>query len=215
MKEEKWSEQAWKAATPVYEAILELPFVKELAAGTLERDKFEFYIRQDSLYINNYCRVLASIASRLTDMYQCDAFLDFAKDGVFVEKMMHSEYLKTAPEIQMSPTCMLYTAVLNGCATGPVEVAAAAVLPCFWIYLAVGEDIARRSAADNPYSAWIATYSDPAFHASTDRIIAICDALAAKAGEEVRDEMTRLFVLCSKLEWMFWDSAYNKEQWKI
>lgn len=213
----KWSQQAWEAARPVYEAILELPFVKELAAGTLPADKFMFYLCQDTLYIDNYCRVLANIASRLDSMDLTEAFLDFAKDGVFVEKTMHASYLKgvTPQRSQMSPTCMLYNSVQKACATGPVEVEAAAVLPCFWVYLAVGKHIAATAAPSNPYADWIATYSDPLFEASTQRAIDICDALASRASESVRQEMTRMFVLCTRMEWLFWDSAYNMEQWKI
>lgn len=213
----KWSTQAWEAARPVYEAILELPFVRELAAGTLPADKFLFYLNQDTLYIDNYCRVLAHIASRLDNMELTEAFLDFAKDGVWVEKNMHASYLKglVPSRADMSPTCMLYASVQDACAAEPVEVEAAAVLPCFWIYLAVGKHIAANAAPQNPYADWIATYSDPAFEASTARAIAICDELAAKASPEVRQRMTQLFVLCSRMEWMFWDSAYNMEKWKI
>jgi len=212
-----WSKQAWTAARPIYEAILQEPFVRELVAGTLTSDKFEFYLRQDRLYIDNYCRVLASIASRMGSMDYCNAFLDFAKDGVAVESAMHLEFLKgkDLSGDSMTPTCLLYTSVLNSCLNAPAEVAAAAILPCFWIYFEVGRHIAKTAQPDNPYSAWIATYSDPAFEKSNSRAIAICDTLAEKASEDVRREMTRLFVLCSKMEWLFWDSAYNKEQWKI
>lgn len=213
----KWSEQAWAAAEPVYKSILELPFVQELADGTLPRDKFLFYLRQDTLYIDNYCRVLAHTASRMATMEHVEAFLDFAKDGVWVEKSMHSDFLEgyrpTAAE--MSPVCMLYTSVLNGAGRDDVAVEAAAILPCFWIYLAVGKHIAASATTDNPYAKWIATYSDEAFDASTDRAIAICDALAEAASPEVRRRMTDIFALCAKMEWLFWDSAYNMEQWKI
>lgn len=213
----KWSEEAWEATLPVYEAILRHPFVRELADGTLPRHKFEAYIIQDSLYIDNYCRVLAHIASRMPQMAHTEAFLDFAKDGVYVEKTLHADYLSGAvpTAAMMSPACMLYTSVLNGHACGPVEAEAAAVLPCFWIYREVGRQIAATAKADNPYSAWIGTYSDAAFDASTTRAIAICDSLADAAAPYVRDAMTHSFVKCAKMEWLFWDSAYNLEKWKI
>ena len=79
--ETKWSISAWKAAEPVYEAILKLPFITELKEGTLSVERFNFYIGQDSLYINVYSRVLAHIASRLADMTQVEDFLKFAGDG--------------------------------------------------------------------------------------------------------------------------------------
>ena len=39
---EKWSDAAWRAAEQIYEEILRHPFVKELASGELDREKFLF-----------------------------------------------------------------------------------------------------------------------------------------------------------------------------
>ena len=136
----KWSEEAWDVARPTYLKIIEHPFVEELARGTLAADKFLFYLRQDSLYLAHYSRVLTHIASRLTEKEHIAAFIRFASDGIEVEEALHGSFLKgdvPAPE-EISPTCLLYTSVLQAQATAPVEVEAAAVLPCFWVYQQVG-----------------------------------------------------------------------------
>ena len=215
--DKKWSDEAWAAALPVYEAILGLPFVKELAAGTLAEEKFIFYLRQDAIYIENYCKVLASIASRLNDREQTEAFLHFALDGVFVEKSMHETFLRPygLERAEATPSCLLYMSLLSAQATEPVEVQAAAILPCFWVYLMVGKHIAAQASSDNRYAQWIATYSDAAFDESNSRCIAICDALAENASEDVRRRMTDIFVKATKMEWMFWNSAYKEETWEI
>ena len=75
----KWSQQAWEAAAPTYNKILELPFIKELTDGSLSRERFLFYIRQDSLYIAEYFRVLANIASRLWPQRPCRLFYRFCR----------------------------------------------------------------------------------------------------------------------------------------
>lgn len=214
----KWSEEAWRVAAPVYKSILELPFVKQLASGVLTEDKFIFYLRQDSLYIDGYAKILSHIASRLDDKSHVESFINFAMDGIAVEKAMHESFLQkyNGVKSEMSPSCLLYASILKAQATSPVEVEAAAVLPCFWIYQKVGQEILKRGIdKGNPYDLWIGTYGDPAFEASTVRAIEICDQLAERTGEETRHRMTDIFVLCSKMEWMFWDSAYNMEQWKI
>lgn len=214
----KWSEEAWHAAEPVYRSILELPFVKQLADGTLPEEKFVFYLQQDSRYIDGYAKILSHIASRLTDKSHVESFVRFAMDGIYVEKAMHESFLQKyhGHMSEISPTCLLYSSVLGAQATAPVEVEAAAILPCFWIYQSVGQEIlARGLNADNPYMQWIETYADQTFAASTSEAIRICDQLADGAGTAVRRRMTEIFVLCSKMEWMFWDSAYNMEQWKI
>lgn len=208
----KWSQQAWEKADHIYKAILDLPFVTKLADGTLDRDTFNRYIGQDSLYIGVYCKVLANIAARLADTELTDAFLEFARDGVTVEKALHSMYIAERPAT-MSPACLFYTSLLKAQSTEPVEVQAASVLPCFWVYLRVGKHIAATMKPGNPYADWIRTYSDPAFDASNDRAITICDRLAAKASTEVREAMTRIFVDCTRMEWLFWHGAYTDINW--
>lgn len=213
----KWSEKVWCEAEPIYRAILQLPFVKELAAGVLDKGRFMYYIGQDSLYIDNYySRVLAHIASRLPDKRQMADFLKFANDGILVEKALHKSFLGgDRPAVGPSPACMLYTSFESAMAVEPVEVEVAAILPCFWVYQRVGSEILDSCAADNPYARWIETYGDESFARATTRAIEICDELADNTTDAVRRRMTEVFVTAARLEWMFWDSAYNMEKWKI
>lgn len=105
----KWSEEAWKKAEHIYHDILTLPFVKELTAGTLSMERFLFYIRQDAIYIENYSRVLAHIASRLPRKDWLEDFLKFASDGVLVEKAMHASFTEISnSNTTATPTCLLY-----------------------------------------------------------------------------------------------------------
>ncbi|MDE7153563.1 MAG: TenA family protein, partial [Muribaculaceae bacterium] len=138
---------------------------------------------------------------------------------VAVEKELHGSFLQVDMplENEMSPTCALYTSTLLSQTLEPVEVEAASVLPCFWIYQKVGESIYAEggSTASNPYRSWIDTYADPAFAESTNKAIEICNRLADNVSPAVREKMTKIFVKCARLEWMFWESAWNLEKWKI
>lgn len=211
----KWSREAWETSLPVYEAILRLPFINELADGTLDPAIFRRYIEQDNLYITQYSRVLAHIASRLDNIDDMDTFLKFAGDGVEMEKALHSMYVSNGTR-EMSPTCLFYTSLLKAQALEPVAVEAAAILPCFWIYLAVGKHILSIAKLEgNPYADWIKAYSDPAFDASTEKAIAICDKLAATADDATRARMTDIYLKASRLEWLFWDTAYSPRPWDV
>lgn len=44
-----FSKTAWTAIMPIYKSIIEHPFNQELAQGTLAKEKFQFYMKQDSL----------------------------------------------------------------------------------------------------------------------------------------------------------------------
>lgn len=216
----KWSEKAWKAIQPAYDQILVLPFIRELMNGTLDKDKFLFYIQQDALYLSDYGKVLAGIASKLDHSKDREAFLLFATDSISVEGALHESFLRELSRnesVEPSPSCLLYTSYLQRVLyTAPIEVALAAVLPCFWIYKEVGDSILEhQTKKENPYQSWIDTYGGESFEKSVLAAIAICDQQAAKCTEEQQGKMTEAFMLCTKMEWLFWDSAYRQEKWCI
>lgn len=207
----KWSEEAWNAAEAVYEAIKQLPFIQELAAGTLDMRKFKFYINQDSQYLYTYGRVLAHIASRMPDSESMADFMRFASESVEVEQTLHAGFGVEHMD-KMTVGCAFYIAFLKSKAIEPLAVEAAAVLPCFLVYKKISEyilSIARMEG--NPYAAWIKTYGGDGFEADTRKAIELCDKLAESTTEDVRKEMTQAYVDCTKLEWMFWDNAYKEE----
>jgi thiaminase/transcriptional activator TenA len=95
-------------------------------------------------------------------------------------------------------------------------VAVATVLPCFWVYKEVGDFIlAGEKFSGNPYQSWIDTYGGEEYGQAVVKAIAIADDLAARATAEVRAQMTAAFELCTKMEWMFWDSGWKKEAWPV
>ncbi len=216
----KWSEEAWTAIESIYANILDLAFIKELTDGRLPKEKFIFYIRQDALYLSEYGKVLAGIASRVSSPEHMKAFLSFAGESISVEKALHESFLAGADKstsVEASPSCLLYTSYLHRqMGSASVEVILASVLPCFWIYKKVGDYILENQVKQgNPYQEWINTYGGEEFEDSVNLAISICDEYAAKCTPEQREAMTRSFVMCSKMEWLFWDSAYREEQWNV
>lgn len=216
----KWSEKAWQAIEPVYQKTLELPFIQDLIKGTLDKQRFLFYLQQDSLYLADYGKVLTGIATRLNSPEHIKAFIDFAGEAMAAEKALHESFFvayEATKDSKPSVSCLLYTSfLLRQLADASVEVMVAAVLPCFWIYKEVGDYIlANQAKEDNPYRAWIDAYGGEEYERSVVRVITICDELADACTEEQQNAMIEAFVMCSKLEWMFWDSAYRLEQWNI
>ena len=51
-------QQLRTAAQPIWEAIFSHPFVRELGAGTLSRERFLFFVQQDYLYLQDFARTL-------------------------------------------------------------------------------------------------------------------------------------------------------------
>ena len=62
----KTSERLLNASKTIWDAYNEHPFVLGIQNGTLERDKFRYYIMQDFLYLKDYAKTYAeSVGLRL------------------------------------------------------------------------------------------------------------------------------------------------------
>ncbi len=218
-----FTDQAWQRTAPLRAAIDALPFNQELAAGTLSRDRFQCYIIQDALYLYEYGRALALAGARGPDSETLKAFATAALGAVEVELALHGTYLKAygvdpsalTPEA-VSPDCLSYTSYLMATAYHePFEVLLAALLPCFWLYWDVGNTIARKAAPNNPYQAWIDTYSSEGFGDVVKSVIAATDRAAEGTTPVIRERMMTAFIRCSQYEWLFWDGAYQLRGWPV
>jgi thiaminase/transcriptional activator TenA len=216
-----FSDRIWQRTTPLRAAIHALPFNTGLAAGTLPRPTFQFYIVQDALYLDQYARALAIAAARGPDSATLRAFGHYAIEAIAVEQALHERYLTefgvdpaSLAAAEPSPDCLAYTSVLMATAYHePWEVLVAALLPCFWLYWDVGTTIAKTAAADNPYRAWIETYAGDGFGEAVRAVIASADQAAAVASDSVRDRMTTAFIRSCQYEWLFWDGAWRLRSW--
>lgn len=209
-------DHAWQRTTELRAAIHHLPFNRELAAGTLDTTRFQFYIEQDAQYLEQYSRILAMAGARGPDGATLRLFAESALEAVAVEQALHAQYLSEfgADGAEPSPDCQAYTSFLLATAYhDPWEVLIAAVLPCFWIYWDVGNAIAREAAAENRYRAWIDTYSDEAFGQAVRAVIAATDSAAERAPAATRDRMMTAFIRSTQYEFLFWDGAYQLRRW--
>lgn len=216
-----FSQQAWARNLPLYQSTLNLPFNRELADGTLNREAFCHYVIQDAHYLEAYGRALAVCAAKAHDAEGILQFAAFAQEAVAVERQLHNGFMQqfgiTAEQYehtQLTAACHHYTSFLLATAwSESYPVVLAALLPCFWIYAEVGKDIYGRSAANNPYQAWVDTYAGEDFNESVAKVIAATDSAAEKADGATVQKMHEAYTAAAKLEWMFWDSAYRLHEW--
>jgi len=214
----KWTDKTWTQIEPIYQKILNMPFIEELQAGTLPLEKFQFYMGQDSFYLENFARSLALIGAKAHCVSHALDFIRFAEGAIVVEKALHDSYFKEFGLNQrgnIEPTTHHYINFLKSTsALDQVEVAMAAVLPCFWIYQEVGDSIYKNQlSGENPYEKWIDTYAGKEFKELVIKAKNICDSVAENCTTQQQERMTQAFVEASKLEFMFWDSAYQLKTW--
>ncbi len=204
---------------PIFESILKQYFIRELTVGSLEKAKFQYYIQQDALYLADFGKALALLAVKSDNQEDMLQFLQFAQGAIVVEKALHENYFQQfqiTGTPQKAPACFAYTHyLLSTTALQPLEIGAAAVLPCFWIYREVGKYIWKTAtAANNPYQQWIDTYAGDEFDALVSKMIEITNRLASQTTEAVRTQMLAAYAYSSRLEWLFWNDAYTLAKWQ-
>jgi thiaminase/transcriptional activator TenA len=198
-----------------------MPFNAELAAGTLSEERFRHYMIQDAHYLEGFARALSLVSAKGWNADHVVHFARAAETAIVVERSLHADYFTqfgVSPAAfaaaEPSPVCDHYVSfLLRTTALDPLEVGLAALLPCFWIYREVGRHILAQAASPNPYRAWIDTYAGEEFERAVDAVIAVTDTVAQEASPRTREAMHRAFTRATRLEWMFWDSAWRLATW--
>ncbi len=206
-----FTQNLWTIIQPVYQQIINCRYIKRLADGTLPPDWFAHYLSQDILYIIEDSRALAVTAARATDPDETYFFLHLAKDGLDIERALQNDFLKhfNVPEAkEKSPAFDAYARfLLDNAFNSPYPVAAASLLPCFWVYYKAGEYVFRNSTRNNPFQKWIDTYSGSEYQEYTRRFIQITENLGQKAEPNISEQMINAFVQSAKFELRLFEEA--------
>ncbi len=209
------------AAAPIWQAIYRHPFVVEMGRGILAKEQFRFFISQDYLYLKEFARVLCLGGAKARELDVVDLFALHAHNAVMVERAMHAGFARrlglTARQLEATapaPVTVAYTRHLLAVAhAGSLAELVAAVLPCYWIYEAVGKRLLRRMPKDPLYARWIRAYAAPQFARLVDEQLRLADRLGREVSPGERERMRNHFVLSSRYEYLFWDQAYRLLGW--
>ena len=221
---ERFTERLRQKAAGIWEAQHEHPFVRGLGDGTLNLERFKFWLRQDYVFLIEYARLLALAVARSPDPETMTRFATLLKETVETEMNLHRAY---AAEFEISreqlerepaaPTTRGYTDfLLRVAATGDFAELVAALLPCLWAFSEIGQRLASQPApGDQRYAKWIAMYSSREFADLAQWCRDLLDSLAAGLPERDLQKLEAAFLASSRYEWQFWEMAWKMERWPI
>lgn len=219
------SERLRESVLPLWQRQFEHPFVVALGNGSLPRAQFEFYIRQDALFLTVLAKTFAHAVTRTDDHNEMRQFGQYVLDTLLVEAELHRRYGErfgltpaAMAATRMAPTNYAYTRhLLAVAATGTLAEILTAGLPCAWIYAEIGRHLVNDGppADTHPYADWLATYASPDFDAVEIWLRKRLDARATslRPGEEAR--LFELFLVSTNYEWFFWEMAWQREEWPL
>ena len=212
-------------AQPIWNAQLTHPFVLALGDGTLPERKFRYYIQQDARFLGDLARVFSAAAQKAPDSDSALQFNKLAADTIIVERSLHESYgkkwkmtAKQMSSVPMAPTNYAYTRhMLSVAASGTAAEITVVALPCAWIYCVVGQHLLRKGLPpkNHPYRDWLMLYASPEFADVQRWMRKQVDQWAKTAGADEKKRMEDSFIISSRYEWMFWEMAWNKEEWPM
>ena len=216
----KLIEQMSAAVKDIWNQYYTHPFIKGIENGTLDKEKFRYYIKQDYLYLLEYIKVfgIGIAKAKSTETTQLfAACIQLLTDG---EMDIHRGYMGkfsiTEKEIADTPReldNLSYTSYMIRVAyeEGEAEILAA-LLSCAYSY----EMIARNILKNNPqaimhkfYGDWIIGYSGVEYSNENKILIEMLEKLTAQYTDEQKQHIVDIYVTCSRYELAFWDFSWN------
>uniref|UniRef100_A0A7C2WCU0 Aminopyrimidine aminohydrolase n=1 Tax=Thermorudis sp. TaxID=1969470 RepID=A0A7C2WCU0_9BACT len=206
----------------IWEAQHQHPFVRGIADGTLDLDRFRFWVRQDYLFLIDYSRVFALGAARAPDLATMTTFAELLLATVKTEMELHRAYaaefgvgLDELESETKAPTTQGYTDFLLRVALhGEFRELAAALLPCMWGFSEIGQRLAEGPRPKDPrYAKWIDMYASPEFARLAEWCRDLVDRLAEGMPEPTLRRMEEAFITSSRYELRFWEMAWTIERW--
>ncbi len=199
------------------------PFVKGMGDGTLEQEKFRFYMIQDYLYLIDYSKLFALGAVKATNLEDMEKFSALLYATMNEEMSLHRQYAarfgisgEELENAEPSPITLAYTHyMLHSAQNGTLAELVAALLPCAWSYWEIGKELSEiPGALDHElYGDWIKMYSSEEFGEHAQWCIDLLDKLAYGKSEAELLQLEKVFLNTTRYEYMFWDMAYNKGMW--
>jgi thiaminase (transcriptional activator TenA) len=209
----------------VFESIFRHPFVQGIGTGDVSKEALAHYIKADYEYLNAFMHVYGVAISKSPNREDIQLFneqIDFVLNS---EVHPHNNFCAHIgipyEELQgfpLPPTAdhyikhMLYHAYQGG-----IGEILAALLPCPWTYLEIGQELTNTYKPDSshPFSPWIHFYAQKKVNSLTEVLCSKLDDYAEQASEVEKGRMREAFRKSCQLEYAFWEMAYTQEEWPV
>lgn len=215
----KTTERLFMATKEIWEAYNRHPFVMGIQEGTLDKNRFRYYIIQDFLYLKEYAKTFAIGVAKAKSIETANLFAKYiaVMNG---ELDLHSGYIsrfgieqEAIERAKPALDNMSYTSYMLRVAyeDGEAEILAA-ILSCAYSY----EVIAKKMIATNPksvenpfYGEWIRGYASKEYADGNIVLLDMLDLLTADYTEEQLKHIEDIFVTCSRYEAAFWQMSWE------
>jgi thiaminase/transcriptional activator TenA len=217
-----FSDEMKRRAQSEWQAILRHPFVLGIGDGALARDRFEFYLKQDYVYLIDFSRVFAlasAKAGQLDDMSYFARLLDLTLNTEMdLHRRTCAGFGITAEELEKTEPALItlaYTSFLvRTCYEEPLPGIIAVLLPCACGYSDIALNLKSKGLPKTPhYRDWIETYASAEFVGWANWLQQKMDGFAEGAPSSLQEHWFNLYLHSTRFELLFFEMGWQKELW--
>ncbi len=203
-------QDAIKAAKPKWQKSLDLPFLKEMKAGTLSQETFDHYLYNDIAYLFNYVKLCGKAIYNAETNEDIALFLSLIDISFDLE--MNTRFEETEEEGQdLYEGAKAYIDFIMSFAEDETNdriflVLLQCMLSYQHVFTTMAEDI--ENLAQHPYKFFIDDYLSDTYNDHCHAWINYAEKVYQDISEEEADELLAIFLQGSELEYGFWQGAY-------
>lgn len=227
MKENPTSEPGFygelrRKTDPMWEAVLDHPFVRGIGDGTLSRERFEFYLKQDYVYLIDFSRVFGLAAAKASLLSDMGTFAELLNVTLNTEMELHRKtcaaYGIPREALEATRKAMVTSAytdyLVRTCLEGDLADILAVLVPCACGYVEIAKELKRRGLPADPFlKDWVVQYSSEEFEKFADWLIDRMNAHADGAPALLKERWRRLYETSARYEYLFFDMSWKMEEW--
>jgi len=206
----------------LWESITSHPFVQGIGDGTLSRERYEFFLKQDYLYLIEFSRFIALATARADQLADMAYLSRLLKVTLETEMEIHRSTCKnygiSPQELEATRPALITTAyanmLLRTAHEGSFGDILAALLPCACGYVEIGKLLkARGLPEDQFYRDWINAYASEEFEEFAIWLIDRVNAMAEESGEKDKERWFDIYERSARFEYLFFDMCWKMEVW--
>ena len=194
------------------------PFVRELGNGALPLNKFQYYLKQDYVFLINYCKVLALAASKSSSENMMKRWVSLLNETLNSEMELHRNFCsdfgisisnleKTIADTSTKNYCDF---LIENANQNSEKFIAVSLLPCQWGYQEIAQNFVKNKFEKGSFhKTWVESYSSNEYQEVTEWLIKYVDEVGKNSSNEELEKYKKLFKLGIEFEIGFWDSAWN------
>ena len=206
----------------LWTSIFSHPFVKGIGDGSLSRDRYEFFLKQDYVYLIEFSRVFALASAKANALVDMSYFANLLDATLNTEMALHRKTCAafgiSAKELENTEPAMITSAYTNllvrTCYEGSLLDILAVLLPCAVGYAEIGQRLKSQDLPEDPfYRDWINTYASDEFIEFADWLKGKTNHFADGAPEPIKRHLENLYLFSARFEYLFFDMSWKMEMW--